>query len=382
MDIIILGVFVVIIGVVLYFFFNQFSKRIGNIEKSVLTNIKDSFSSTSREALSENREDFLSQANERFLKERDLNTKELENKKELIDNTLGQLKGELDKVQKLMTGIEKDTEGKFTQITGSIKNQNLETSKLAEIINNLNKVLTPAQSRGQWGERMAEDILNLVGMKEDVNYIKQKALSTSRRRPDFTFILPQGKLVNMDVKFPFDNYRRYCEEIENEAVREDFKKEFLKNARTQIKDVTTRDYINTDANTLDYVIIFIPLEQAYSFIMEFDKSFIDDALKQKVIVCSPWTLYAYLSVIRQSIENFNIERSAGKIKELLNDFYKQWDNYKGSMSKLGDKIKSLQKEYDSLTTTRTNQLEKPLRQIEELSKQKELTANGSEQSKN
>ncbi|HHI03773.1 MAG TPA: DNA recombination protein RmuC, partial [candidate division Zixibacteria bacterium] len=277
---------------------------------------------------------------------------------------------------------EKETEGKFTLIDGGIKTQKEETEKLREIIASLNKVLTPSQSRGQWGERMAEDILNLVGLKEGVNYTKQQTLNSSRHRPDFTFYLPQGKMVNMDVKFPFDNYRRYCEEEENESLRENFKKEFLKNARTQIKNVTTRDYINTDADTLDYVIVFIPLEQAYSFIMEHDKSFIDDALKQKVIVCSPWTLYAYLSVIRQSIDNFNMERSAGKILELMNSFSKQWDSYKESLKKVGEKIESLQKEFNSLSTTRTNQLEKPLRQIDELSRQKEQISDGSEQSQN
>lgn len=376
MEIIIIVAVIVVLAAAFFILLNLFSKR---LEKTVLTNIKDSFSAVSREALSENRDDFLSQANERFSKDRELNSQELKNKKELIDATLGQLKGELEKVQNLMTGIEKDSEGKFTQITGSINNQNIETTKLAEIISSLNKVLTPSQSRGKWGERMAEDILKLVGMKEGVNYIAQKAQNSSRRMPDFKFILPQGKFVNMDVKFSFDNYRRYCEETENEVVREEHKKEFLKNVRNEIKKVLTRDYINTDANTLDYVLIFIPLEQAYSFIMEHDKSFIDDALQQKVIVCSPWTLYAYLSVIRQSIDNFNMERSAGKILELMNSFSKQWSSFKDSMKKVGDKIEGLQKEFDSLSTTRTNQLEKPLRQIDELSKQKELTSNGSEQ---
>lgn len=379
MEIIIIVAVAIVLGVLFFILMNLYSKR---LEKNVLTNIKDSFSSVSRKALSDNRDDFLSQANERFSKDRELSTQELQNKKELIDATLGQLKGELEKVQNLMTGIEKNSEGKFALISGSIATQNKETVKLTEIIGNLNKVLTPAQSRGKWGERMAEDILKLVGMKEGVNYTTQKTLNSSRRRPDFTFILPQDKIVNMDVKFPFDNYRRYCEEMENEVAREEYKKEFLKNARTQIKDVTTRDYINTDADTLDYVIIFIPLEQAYSFIMEHDKNFIDYALEQKVIVCSPWTLYAYLSVIRQSIDNFNMERSAGKILELMNSFSKQWNSFKDSMKKVGDKIDSLQKEFDILSTTRTNQLEKPLRQIDELSKQKELTSNGSEQSEN
>ncbi len=369
---------IAVIIIISYIILKLFSRQ---IKEDVSTHIRDTFGALSREALSQNNEDFLKQATEKLSNERILTNKELEGKKELIDATLGQIKTELEKVQNLVTGIEKETEGKFSKVSIGLESQRDETVKLREIIGNLNKVLTPSQSRGRWGERMAEDILNLVGMKDGISYDRQTSLENSRNRPDFIFRLPQGKIVNMDVKFPFDNYRRYCEE-ENEPIRETLKNAFLKDARKRIKEVITRDYINTDANTLDYVIVFIPLEQAYAFIMEHDPNFIDDALKSKVIVCSPWSLYAYLSVIRQSIDNFNMERSAGRIMELMNDFKKQWQIYKDTITKIGDKIDSLQKEYDSFKTTRTNQLEKPLRLIEEITEQKELTSDGSGQSQN
>jgi len=377
MEIIISVIAVFVAVLIAFFLFSKlFSKK---IEENVLSNIRDSFSAASREALSQNNEDFLRQASEKLSHEREMTGKELENKKEQIDATLKLLKAELEKVENLMTEIDKSTEGKFSRVDTGIKSQSEATKELGVIIGNLNKILSPSQSRGQWGERMAEDILKLVGMEEGVNYRKQKSLGSSGNRPDFSFILPQGKIVNMDVKFPFANYRRYCEE-ENEAIREEHKKAFLKDARQRIKEVTGRDYINSDSDTLDYVIVFIPLEQAYSFIMEHDRGFIDYALQMKVVVCSPWTLYAYLSVIRQSIDNFNMERSAGKILELMRDFIRQWDNYKDSIAKIGDRIESLQKEFGNLTTTRTNQLEKPLRQIDELSKQKELAIDGPDQS--
>ena len=80
-----------------------------------------------------------------------------------------------------------------------------------------------------------------------------------------------------------------------------------------------------------------------------------------------------LAIIRQSIDNFNLERSAHKILELMNSFYKQWDNYVKGMEKMGKKIEELQSEYLALVTTRRNQLEKPLQQIEQLSRQRELS---------
>ena len=372
---IIIGALIVAAAVIISFFLfsRVYSRR---IEKDILGRLNE----TLPEMQSKSNEQAIQFAGEIFSKHVALSGKELESKKELIDGNINRIRDELEKVQNLMHSIEKDTSGKFSDISAGLKNQSEATTQLHDIVTSLNKVLTPSQSRGRWGERMAEDILRLAVMEEGVNYIKQRTLGAGRR-PDFTFLLPQGKIVNMDVKFPFDNYRKYVEET-NEPVREEYKKQFLKDARTSIKQVTTRDYINTDADTLDYVIVFIPMEQAYSFIMEHDRSFIDDALKQKVIVCSPWTLYAYVAVIRQSIDNFNIERSTGKIMALMNEFRKQWDNYKTLQDKIAERIDGLQREYNTLLSTRSNQLERPLQAIDELTSQRELLSNGSDKEEN
>ena len=362
-----IGALLAVIIIVLYFFLKAFT---GKIEKNILDKIRDSFGTASIEALKSNSEEFLKLAESKLSKEAEAGTRELEAKKELIDQTLNQIKEEMDKIQQMMTSVDKNSGEKITAVAENLKMQGEATSKLSNIITDLNKTLSSSQARGRWGERMAEDILRLAGMEEGVSYIKQSEVGNSRNKPDFSFILPQGKMVNMDVKFPFDNYRAYCES-DDEVSREQHKKQFLRDARNRVKEITTRDYINTDENTLDYVIIFIPLDQAYAFIMENDRDFMDFALKLKVIVCSPWTLYAYLAVIRQSIENFNMERSADKMKSHMVEFKKQWDSYCSVMDGLGKKIGSVQTEYDKLVTTRTNMLDRPLKKIEQMAMQRD-----------
>ena len=76
-------------------------------------------------------------------------------------------------------------------------------------------------------------------------------------RPDFVFLLPTGPRVNMDVKFPLSNYLRYLEAEGSDA--EGFKRAFLNDVRGRIKEVTTREYIDTAAGTLDFVLVFIPI---------------------------------------------------------------------------------------------------------------------------
>jgi DNA recombination protein RmuC len=342
------------------------SQKIQDLE-ILINRIKESFGSLSLVALSKNSEEFLKLAGETLSKQMQIGEKELEGKKKLIDQTLEAMKVDLQKVQDLVTQFEKDRERKFGELANQLKLTAEQTGKLQETANKLYTALASTRVRGQWGERMAEDVLRLASFIEGINYQKQKTLETTR--PDYTFLLPQNLKVNMDVKFPLDNYLRYLEAGE-ESQKEMYKTQFLKDARRRIMEVTTRDYINPEENTIDYVIVFIPNEQVYAFIIENDRSLLDEALKNKVILCSPITLYAVLAVIRQAVDNFNLEKTAAQILSLLGAFNKQWSAFLKSLEKMGKKIEEAQNEFLTLTTTRRKQLERPLREIEDLRKQK------------
>jgi DNA recombination protein RmuC len=338
----------------------------------LLSKVKDSFGSLSMDALSKNTGEFLKLAKESLEKQAKEGEKDLEGKKNLIDQTLKTMKDDLGKVEDLVVKLEKDRENKFGELTNQLKNTAEQTGKLQETAHQLHSALASTKVRGQWGERMAEDVLKMAGFIEGINYLKQKSLETSQSRPDYTFLLPQNLKLNMDVKFPLDNYMRYLE-TEAESDRLKYKGQFLKDVRNRIKEVTTRDYINPAENTVDYMIVFIPNEQVYAFINENDRTILDDALKTKVILCSPITLYAILAVIRQGVENFNLEKTAAQILSLLGTFNKQWEAFQESMDKMGKKIDEAHDEFTKLSTTRKKQLEKPLQKIEELRKQKEIS---------
>jgi len=229
--------------------------------------------------------------------------------------------------------------------------------------------LANTKVRGQWGERMAEDVLKLAGFIENINYLKEKTIEGAGSRPDFTFFLPGDLKLNMDVKFPLTNYIKFLEtEIEPEKVK--FRRDFLKDVRARIKEVTSREYINPEQNTVDYVLLFIPNEQVYSFIHEQDSSILDEGLKNRVIFCSPITLYTVLAVIRESVNNFALKRTSNEILSLFGLFKKQWNEFLKKLDILGKRIQDTQNEYELLTTTRRRQLERPLNRIDNLREQK------------
>ena len=319
--------------------------------------------------ISRNSEEFINRAHEVLKGQTQLNEKELEGKKALIDQSLNLMHKELEKVNNMIRELEKDRENKFGELANQLKNVVYETSKLEETTNSLKATLSSSRKRGEWGERIAEDIIKLAGFIEGINYEKQKTIDSGSTRPDYTFFLPQNLKVNMDVKFSLDNYIRYVES-DSEIEKERHKSQFLKDIRSRIRDVTTRDYINPVENTLDYVLVFIPNEHIYSFIHENDRTMLDEALRNKVILCSPLTLYAVLAVIRQAVDNFKLERTTSEILSLLGAFNKQWSMFLKSLEKVGKRIEEAQEEFDALSTTRRTQLERPLRQIEEMRKRK------------
>lgn len=332
---------------------------------AILADVKASFGSLSLDALQKSTEEFLKLAKSRLDAEREATLHDLDAKKGLIDQQLARMGTELEKVSALVQDLEKDRIQKFGELTTQLKSAGEQTTALIETTNTLREALSSTQSRGQWGERMAEDVLRLAGFIEGVNYVKQKAVKGIGTRPDFTFLLPRDLKLNMDVKFPLDNYVRFLE-TESDLEKSRYRNDFLRDVKARIKEITTRDYINPQQNTLDYVLLFIPNEQVYAFIHEQDSAILDNSIRNKVIPCSPLTLFAVLAVIRQAIDNFALEQTSTEILSLLGAFKKQWENFTKKMEVLGKRISESQKEYEALMTTRRRQLERPLNKIEEL----------------
>lgn len=331
---------------------------------ALMEQLKTIFSSLSREALSANTDDFLKLAKTRLDQQTVTGTEQLESKKKLIDATLTAMDKKLSDLTQLTQTIDKERRESVGAIKTELTKAAETTTKLTETTSQLREALAHPQARGQWGERMAEDVLRLAGFVEGVNYQKQ-ARERAGGKPDFTFMLPKDLRLNMDVKFPLDNYLRAIEAADDASALT-FRRAFLKDVRIQIKAVTTREYIDPAAGTVDCVVVFIPNERIYTFIHEHDRALLDDAARQKVVLCSPLTLYAVLTVVRQAVDNFRLSQTSNEILKLLGEFRRQWGKYGDVVDKVDRALKTVNTAFDDLKTTRTRQLERQLDKIDNL----------------
>jgi len=316
----------------------------GRAEKAQL---RDAFASLAGEALD---------ANSRRLGE--LTATALEGKKELIDKSVAAVGENLEKIRGFLQQMELERKTDFTRLSTSV-------TSLSSTAGDLHKMLASTQRRGAWGERMAEDVLRLVGMQEGVNYSKQSSASADTGIPDFTFFLPNDLKANMDVKFPLESYKVYVDATDDPG-RSAALKQLVTAVRGHVRAVASRGYIDPKAPTVDYVIVFLPSEQVYSLALSGEVDLMDEALQKRVVLAGPMTLYAMLAVMRQAAESANLMKTADEVLSLLGEFHKQWGKYNEELKKLGDCIERASRQFDTVRSRRTNMLERPLDKIEQL----------------
>jgi DNA recombination protein RmuC len=301
-------------------------------------------------------------------------------KKDVIDSRLDEVRtevrAELQRLGALVHELGTASAQRFGQVDESLRAHAEVATTLADSTRSLREALANPQARGQWGERMAEDVLRLAGFTEHVNYRKQTQVAGGSGRPDYTFDLPKGHVLYMDVKFPMASYLRYLE-VGTDAERQAHLKRFLSDVRLRVKELAKREYAHAgDRPAVDYVLLFLPNEQLTGFIHEHDPGLLDEAMAQRVVMCSPLTLFAFLGVIRQAFDNFVIEQTSDEILQLIGKFGQQWQKYTESATKVKDRLDSVQREFDHLVGTRRRQLERPLQQLEDLRVRRNLPVEG------
>lgn len=250
--------------------------------------------------------------------------------------------------------------GEFvTRLEQTVESQQV----LARTAEGLRDALANPRARGSWGERTADDLLRQLGFVEGISYRRQSQTAAGTK-PDFTFLLPGGRELNMDVKFPADNYLRYLEAT-NEVERATHRRQFLADVKQRMKELGGREYVDPE-RTVDYLLLFIPNESIYSFIHEHQRDLVDQALARKIILCSPFTLFGVLAVVRQAVELFRLEQRGDEIHRCLQEFSKQWERFSGAIEDVEKKLGTLNRAVGDLAGTRRNQLQRQIDRIERL----------------
>jgi DNA recombination protein RmuC len=295
-----------------------------------------------------------------------------------VEQHMGDVRAELGRVAELVARLQQERAEQHGRVETRLDEVAAVSARLADTTQSLRQALANPRARGQWGERMADDVLRAAGLAEGVNYRKQSATAAGTV-PDFTFMLPGERVLHMDVKFPVDNYLRYLE-ANSDRERDQHAIAFVRDVRARVRELSGRVYIDPDG-TVDAVLLFIPNEAVYAFAHQHDRDLLDLALRQKVVLCSPSTLFSVLAIVRQAVEQTRLQRTSDEILACLAAFEQQWGKFSDAMEKVGRSLDSVRRSWDDLSGTRRRQLERHLDRVGELRNRRELPGEPDQESR-
>ncbi len=294
--------------------------------------------------------------------EKDVIKNDLANKQAMMEKMVKDLRQEMSEQQKEIRAIEKEQIDKIGSVKTAVEEHRQLTKELKISTEQLAKVLSNNQTRGAWGERIIEDLLQANGLQEGIHYLRQAKLGESVMKPDITLLLPDHRNVPVDVKFPYQEVQKMAL-TENQSEKQTHMTQFKRDLKIKVDKVAT--YISPENDTLDYAIMFVPNEALFSFINQKFPDVIDEALAKKVIICSPFSFLIVARTVMESYRNFMVGKKIKEVIKQIDAFASEWFKFDDEFAKFGRSIESLQKNYEILAGTRKRQMEKRIAKIEQ-----------------
>jgi len=215
---------------------------------------------------------------------------------------------------------------------------------------NLTKALKGEnKTQGDWGEMILSKILEQTGLKEGREYETQGSYTDEdgkRLRPDVVVHLPENKDIIIDSKVSLVSYLNYTE-ANDDNEREKYAKELVNSLKKHIKDLSSKNYEDiSDINTLDFVLLFIPIEGAFMLAVANDNNLFKLAFENNIMLVSPSTLFVTLRTIENIWRYEHQNENAQLISKKAGDLYDKFAGFVKDIEDIGTNIIRTQKAYD------------------------------------
>jgi DNA recombination protein RmuC len=346
---------------VLFFAFKK-ERGVGMNTDALFSQLELRFAKTSQEALQHAQEQLLTLTRERLSTDQHAARKELDDKKEMIAHMVNEIRKSLDENKERLRQSDEARATLFSSVKQELEFHKQMTGELRGATEDLKKVLSNNQMRGAFGEQVAENLLKMAGFVVGQDYVANQEQESVETRPDFTLFLPDKTRVNIDVKFPYTALMKMSS-TEEKTEKEHYFKQFIQDVKQKVKQVSTREYINPQEKTLDFVMLFIPNEMIFSFIYDQMHEVWEEAMVKKVILAGPFSFTAILRMIKQAYSNFRYQENLQHVIGLIQKFEAEYEKYSEEMDKLGDRLQLAVKQFDSVSGTRHRALTRVMDQI-------------------
>jgi DNA recombination protein RmuC len=287
-----------------------------------------------------------------------------------LANVLSPFKDQLDDFRKRVeTVYTTETRDRATLLT-EVRNLQQASERINEEAENLTRALKgDVKAQGNWGEMVLERVLEASGLRQGEEYFLQASRHDSDgglKRPDVLIRLPHGKDVVVDAKLSLNAYEQALAE-EDEAARESAVRQHVASLRGHVKRLSAQDYDRLeDVRSLDFVLLFVPIEAAFTMAMEHDQRLFTEAFERRIVVVSPTTLMMTLRIIHNVWRYEKQNRNAQEIARRAGALYDKLRGFVDDMEALGRQLRTADRTYEAAFAKLSTGKGNLLRRAEEL----------------
>jgi len=279
----------------------------------------------------------------------DKSQKFTEQNKENIEGVLKPMREQLVDFKKKVEDVyDKESKDRISLLTEIIHLKSLNERISEDAINLTNALKGQSKTRGSWGEMILERVLEESGLHKGREYEVQAMYASEeghRRHPDVIVHLPEGKDIVIDSKVSLTAYEKYCS-ADTDEKREKRLKEHLISIRTHIKDLSEKRYEELEGiTTLDFVLMFLPIEGAFWTAIESEQGLFNEAFNKNIMLVSPSTLLATLRIINNIWRYEDQNKNAMIIAKKAGDLYGKFVGFVEALEDVGQKIGKAQESY-------------------------------------
>ncbi len=309
--------------------------------------LKEQFESLSSKVLQNNNQQFLDLAKTTLEKHLAESKNDLDKRQQAIDSIVKPLSDSLSKFDGKIQEIEKVREGAYSEIKVFLDAMKGTTEKLQKETNTLVSALKTSHTRGKYGEIGLKRVVEFAGMSPFCDFEEQTSVQGENGllRPDLIVNLPGKRKVIIDSKVPLNQYM-LAFETEDEEVRKYHLLQHTKAVREHLKNLSSKAYWNQYQDAPDYVVMYLQIESSFGSALELDRTLIEDALNNRIIIATPTTLITMLRTIAFSWQQLNVAENIYQMRDAGIELYNRVNVLIQHFSSVGHNLNQASQSYN------------------------------------
>jgi DNA recombination protein RmuC len=307
----------------------------------------DTFKSAASDALTQNNKQFLDLAKTQLETQVKGAEGDLDKRKTAIEEMLKPVKESIDSYKKRIEELEKGSEKTFGQVTEMLSNIQATNTSLQKETTALVNALRNPRVRGKWGEIGLKRVVEFSGLSAHCDFYEQvySEGEDSVLKPDMIINLPGNSHVVVDSKLPLDAYLQALE-TDDETSRNILFAKHAKDLRDHINKLSKKQYWSQFENTPDFVVLYMEVESALNVALMTDKTLLQDAMNNKIILATPTTLIVVLKSVAMSWQQHTITENALLIMDAATELHGRLSVFAEHFDKVGSGLKSALKGFN------------------------------------